>query len=399
MPHAARNYSPLYFLASLGAGGLAVTFFMYLMFWVPHPEQPVPIFENNWALLTGGTLLQQAMVLAAMAGIAVFSFLNIKLLVFNLRKFAAFRRSEAYEAFASSNAGSQVLAMPLALAMSVNVGFIIGLTFVPGLWNIVEYMFPAAMLAFLAIGYIAFRELGHFIGARLHSGGFNCSANNSFAQMLPAFALSMIGVGLAAPAAMSTVALTAGASLVLSTFFIVVAVLLALIVLVMSVRPMLENGVNVEAAPTLMVVIPIMTVVGIALLRQNHGLHVHFDVHGGAGETLMLLTKLLSVQIAFALFGLAVLARVGYMARFVTGAETSAGSYALVCPGVALSVMTHFWLNKGLVATGLVAKFSVAYWSVSAIAVAIQLGMVVLVWMLATKHFRASPPEAAVPAE
>jgi hypothetical protein len=79
---------------------------------------------------------------------------------------------------------------------------------------------------------------------------------------------------------------------------------------------------------------------------------VHFDVHGGAGETLMLLTRLLSVQVAFALFGLAVLARVGYLARFVTGAETSAGSYALVCPGVALSVMTHFWLNKGLVATG-----------------------------------------------
>jgi hypothetical protein len=78
-----------------------------------------------------------------------------------------------------------------------------------------------------------------------------------------------------------------------------------------------------------------------------------------------MLTQLLSVQVAFALFGLAVLARVGYVARFVTGAETSAGSYALVCPGVALSVMIHFWLNKGLVATGLVAKFSVAYWSIS----------------------------------
>jgi hypothetical protein len=178
----------------------------------------------------------------------------------------------------------------------------------------------------------------------------------------------------------------------------VAAVLLALIVLVMSVRPMLENGVNVEAAPTLMVVIPLITVVGIALMRQNHGLHVHFDVHGGAGETLRMLTQLMSVQVAFALFGLAVLARVGYVARFVTGSETSAGSYALVCPGVALSVMTHFWLNKGLVATGLVAKFSVAYWSISAIAVALQLGMIVLVWMLANRHFRAGPPKAALPA-
>jgi hypothetical protein len=193
--------------------------------------------------------------------------------------------------------------------------------------------------------------------------------------------------------------LTAGISLVLSTFFIVAAVLLALIVMVMSVRPMLENGVNVEAAPTLMVVIPLITVVGIALIRQNHGLHVHFDVHGGAGETLRMLTQLLSVQVAFALFGLAVLARVGYVARFVTGAETSAGSYALVCPGVALSVMIQFWLNKGLVATGLVAKYSVAYWGISAIAVALQVGMIVLVWMLATKHFRADPTKAAVPAE
>jgi hypothetical protein len=282
--------------------------------------------------------------------------------------------------------------------MTVNVGFIIGLTFVPGLWSIVEYLFPAAMAAFLAIGWIAFRELGHFVGARLQTGGFNCSANNSFAQMLPAFALSMIGVGLAAPAAMSTSAVTAGASLVLSTFFIVTAIVLALIVLVMSVRPMLENGVNVEAAPTLMVVIPILTVVGIALMRQNHGLHVHFDVHGGAGDTLMMLTQILSVQVAFALFGLAVLSRVGYLARFVTGSETSAGSYALVCPGVALSVMTHFWLNKGLVAAGLVAQFGVAYWAISAIAVALQLAMIALVWMLAHKHFRAQPPQAAVAA-
>ena len=85
------------------------------------------------------------------------------------------------------------------------------------------------------------------------------------------------------------------------------AVLIALIVMVMSIRPMLENGVNVEAAPTLMVVIPLITVVGIALMRQNHGLHVHFDVQGGAGETLRMLTQLLSVQVIFALFGLAVL--------------------------------------------------------------------------------------------
>ena len=397
MTLAANRYSPLYFLASVGAGGLTVTFFMWLMFWVPHTGRPVPIFEDNWAILTGGTLLQQAMVLGAWAGIAVFGFLNLKLLAFNLTRFAAFRRSDAYETFAKSNAGSQVLAMPLALAMSINAMFIMGLTFVPGLWTIVEYLFPAAMVAFLAVGWIAFRELGHFIKERLHSGGFDCSANNSFAQMLPAFALAMTGVGLAAPAAMSLVPVVAGVSIVLSTFFITAAIILALIVMVMSVRPMLEHGVNVEAAPTLMVVIPLMTVIGIAILRQNHGLHVNFEAHGTAADTLVLLTRFLSIEVIFALFGLAVLSRVGYVARFVTGSETSAGSYALVCPGVALSVMTHFWLNKGLVAAGIVAKYSVAYWAISGVAVAFQLAMIVLVWMLARKHFK-PVSGAAVPA-
>jgi hypothetical protein len=36
------TYSPLYFLAALGAGGLSVTFFMWLMHWLPHPGRSVP---------------------------------------------------------------------------------------------------------------------------------------------------------------------------------------------------------------------------------------------------------------------------------------------------------------------------------------------------------------------
>jgi hypothetical protein len=245
---------------------------------------------------------------------------------------------------------------------------------------------------FLAIGYIAFRELGRFVGARLQKGGFNCAANNSFAQMLPAFALSMIGVGLAAPAAMSTSPLVAGISLVLSTFFIVAAVLMALIVMVMSIRPMLENGVNVEAAPTLMVVIPLITVVGIALMRQNHGLHVHFDVHGGAGETLRMLTRS---------------CRPGRLRPLRAGRS---GPRRLPRPLRHRSRDVAGFLRAGLPRCGAVGddallaeqgprrrrprrKFSVAYWSISAVAVALQISMIVLVWMLASKHFRRTPTD------
>ena len=62
----ADSYSPLYFLASLGAGGLSVTFFMYLMFWVPHPGQPVPVFEDILKYATSQDIIGQAMVAVAM---------------------------------------------------------------------------------------------------------------------------------------------------------------------------------------------------------------------------------------------------------------------------------------------------------------------------------------------
>jgi len=401
LPRKGDAYSPLYFLASLGAGGLAVTFFMYLMFWVPHPGQPVPVFEDITAALATGGAAMQASIVVAMAGIAVFAFLNIRYLVWNLGSYAAFRKTPAFEKLRNSNAETQILALPLALAMTVNVGFILGLVFVPKLWLIVEYLFPMAMVAFLAIGYLAFRQIADFLGRVLvKGGGFSHAANNSYAQLLPAFALSMVGVGLAAPAAMSTTPVVAGLSVVASTFFLVAAVIYGVVALILGVHAMFEHGAAPEAAPTLMVVIPIMTVLGILSLRQSHGLHVHFDSHATPGETLAFLGTLLSVQVLFGLLGLLVLKRQGYAAKYLSETGTrSPGSYALVCPGVALSVMLHFFVNKGLVGADLIAKFGPAYWALTAIALAFQVAMIVLVFRLNRLHFGQPKAAAAVPAE
>lgn len=125
------NYSPLYFLASLGAGGMSVTFFMYLMFWVPHPGKTVPVFGDiKNALLTGDLALQIA-VAAAVIGIAAFTVLNVKSMIWNLRALAEFKKTDAYEHLRNSNAETTLLAQPLAMAMTVNALFIVGLCFLP----------------------------------------------------------------------------------------------------------------------------------------------------------------------------------------------------------------------------------------------------------------------------
>ncbi len=399
MKHAAHSYTPLYFLASVGAGGLAVSFFMYLMFWVPHPGRPVPIFEDIWsAFSTGGMPLQAAIVIAWIS-IAVLVFLNLKYLVWNLRAFSAFRRTEGYTKLKASNGETTMLAMPLALAMSVNGMFVAGLVFVPGLWSIIEYLFPFAMVAFLAIGVIALNYIGDFLGRVLTRGGvFDVTAHNSFAQMLPAFALSMIAVGFAAPAAMSHDTVVVTISLIGSTFFGWAAIIYAALALITAFNSMLHYGTAKEAAPTLMIVVPILTVLGIMFLRQNHGLHATFEVHGSPAQSMVFMARILTVQVIFLALGLLVLGRQGYWKEYVFGKGISPGSYALVCPGVALSVMTHFFLNNGLVKAGVVDKFSLAYWAISAIALAAQVLMLALVLRLNWQHFGQGQAQA-VPAE
>ncbi len=386
-PRSRTGYVPLYFLAALGAGGLMVTFFLYLMFWVPHPGQTVPVFEDILAAFLAGTPITKAMIVTAWAGIATFAFLMLRSLMWNLRTLAAFRATPGFDALMGSNAGSQLMAVPLALAMAVNGGFILGLVFVPGMWNVVEYLFPLAMVAFLAIGGYGLRLYGRFLAARIGKGGIDCASNNSFSQTLPAFAFAMVGVGLAAPAAMSAVKATVAVSLMLSSFFILLALVIALVTMIMGLRAMMEHGANPEAAPTLLIAIPLLTVVAIAWLRQSHGLHVHLDVHGGLATSFTLLLPLLALQLVTALFGLTVLRAQGYFARFISGPERSPASYALVCPGVALSVMLQFFVNKGLVGAGVIEKFSAVYWAATTPALLLQVATIALVLKLNAKHF------------
>lgn len=398
---AETKYVPTYFLASLGAGGLVVTFFMYLMFWVPHAGRPVPVFEDIMAAFATGGIAMKASIVLAYVGIAFFSVMNLRTLVWNFAALSKFRSSEKWTAFRTSNAESTLLAAPLAAAMTVNAMFIVGLVFVPRLWSIIEFLFPAAILAFLGLGVWALALIGRFLGRILSEGGaFDLTQHNSFGQLLPAFALSMIGVGLAAPAAMSTVPAVVGLSLILSSFFAVAAILYTLIAGITAFSAMLRHGSAPEAAPTLMIIIPLMTVLGILGLRQTHGLHGLNGTTGHATDTLMFLARLLSVQILFLGLGLVVLARQHYAARFLTGTGASAGSYALVCPGVALSVMMHFFANKGLTASGLIAKFGMVYWSVTDIALIAQVAMILLVLRLNRMHFSSPASQATpVPAE
>jgi len=379
------RYSPLYYLAALGAGGLVVSFFMYLNWLTPHPKDPIANYASLMAAWSNGTDFARGLILVALAGIAYFAVQHVRLLVWNVRHSNAWTQTPDYAAFRKTNAETQLLAAPLAFAMSINVGFIVGAVFVPGLWEAREYLFPFAIAAFAAIGYWAMSLAIAFLTRVFATGGFDCAKNNSLGQMITVFALAMVGVGFSNPAAMSHIKEVVIIAYLLSTLFLTSAIVLGGIFLVLGFRSMLEHGAAEETTPTLWIVIPILTVVGIGLFRLKMT-HAHsFGAVVPAIDIMGLLATILAIQILFGLIGWGVMKKVNYFGRWVWGSERSVGAYALICPGVALVVMGFFVVDAGLVKIGVVAPMSPLHLALHVPLVLLQFATIALMMRLNQK--------------
>ncbi len=380
------SWSPLYFLAALGAGGMIVTFFMYLLFWIPHPDQPIPVYQDWINAFLAGTKADQLMISIALAGVVLFAVLHVLLLLWNLSHYSRWKTEGEMQKIAGTNAHTQLLAIPLTLAMSINAAFILGALFVPGLWSYVEWLFPLALSGFTVLGIWALRMYLTFFSHSVSANTFNKASNNSLAQLLPGFAFAMISVGLVAPAAMSHNTTTVAVSLFLAAVFLVPALFISLVKMVIGVGHMLEHGVNKTTLPTLWVGVPILTTLSIAALRIDHGLAHTLGLADANENPLMFLSMVLTTQAFLVMLGYAVMKRMNYFKSLWNGEEKTPVVYALICPGVALSVSLHFFINKGLVAAGLLTQFGTAYWIMSGGAIAIQLLTAVvlfkLIWQL-----------------
>ncbi len=373
LPKHNAAWSPLYFLSALGAGGMIVTFFMYLLFWVEHPGQPIPLYEDWTAAFSQGSVGARIMIGVAVGGVGVFMLYHVGLLVWNLLQYQHWRAAGKLAEVQGTNAHTQMLAIPLTLAMTINAGFIVGALFIPNLWSKVEILLPVAIAGFAVLGIWAMRLYLSFFSRTVSEKRFDTAANNSLAQLMPGFAFAMIGVGLAAPAAMSHNQVTVASSLFLSGLFIVPALFVTGVKLVIGIGHILEHGASRATLPTLWVGVPILTTLSIAALRLDHGLTHTLGINEQGTTPLLFLGLVVATQIFLLLLGTAVMNRMDYFRAVWNGEERSPVAYALICPGVALSVSLHFLINKGLVAAGLIAKFGIAYWAFSAVAIAIQL--------------------------
>ncbi|UVJ55137.1 hypothetical protein M1F27_06820 [Trueperella pyogenes] len=380
-----ERYSPLYFLAALGFGGMSVLFFMNLMHLTPHPDSVMPTFDSIFAAWATDNIGYRAAIIAGYAGFIPFFLAHLYLLVWNLKEFFAWRRTDAYTAVRTSNAEVTLMAVPLTLGMTINGLFIAGMIFIPGLWNVIEYLMPLAIVLYGSVGILALIYLSRYLVRVMHNG-FDFKANGGLNQLLSSFAFTMVAVGLAAPAAMTTnpvVVVIAGA---LSLFFTVIAILLFLVFLPLGVMSMLRYGLSLGNSATLWLGVPIITLLAITYLRLRHGvvtvaaLNPNTPAIPGTSVWLAaLLALMVAAQLAFLGLGHLAMTSNGFYKRFVfSRQEQSPAAFTLVCPGVALSVLTFFLLNVGLVKNNIFPVGSVGFVALLVAAYAIQAATLVL---------------------
>jgi hypothetical protein len=380
-----EKFNPMCFLSSLGAGGLSVSFFMYLMFLVPHKDTPMATFNHIYPELIKLSWLSFVIVIALIF-ILIFAFLHFKLLIWNTKQFNMYKKTQSYKDLVNSNGEITLMALPLTYAMTINVCFVLGAVFVPNLWSIVEFMFPFALLGFAITGYFALKIVFNYFSRILISGNFDFSKNNNLSQMISIFALAMVSVGFAAPGAMSHNLTINAIGIFGALFFASIATLLLIIKITMGFKNMFEQGISVEASPSLWILIPILTLLGIMMIRVSFGLDHNFNSNMSKSSLFTLTSVILSIQILFGILGYKVMKMNKYFEIYIEDEKTrSSVSFALICPGVAMMVFGMFFINFGLTYNLVIDKYSIWYFFMMLPFIYIQYKTVIYFFKLKSK--------------
>lgn len=366
------TFVPLHGLAALGAGGLTVSLFIWLLFLTPHPGLPVPVFESLDSY-TDDSIFAWWFVRGFQTGIVLLAITHLVLVVWMLRGLAAFRKSEQYTDFWKSHAGVQWMIRPLVLAMMINVLFILGMVFVPGLWTFREWLFPWSLLGFALVGSDAIALWTAHI-SELY-GNTEDSSGSGLAGMFPAFTFAMVAVGFSASAAMSHVKVTAGIGFVGAVLLIVFALFIATAHFVTQFPAMIRDGVKPAASGTIWMAIPISTVLGIAVFRLMMGAQHVWKMPVDKVMSALILLVFFAAQIFFYLLGLAVMKR-NHGWRYLVEKVPQAASFSLICPEVGFFVLSMFLIFRAFIPLGIVDDTS--QWFLLVPLAALQLSTIIL---------------------
>jgi hypothetical protein len=334
-----KTFSPINFLGALGAGGIAVAPFAIMQYVFPHPKGLVT--QSQIAKMLPEFEAWQAFLVQPFETIMIaFAILHVLLLTWMLPKFFAGKLRGDYRAIGDNPlAGAQLLAPHLAIAMTFNVFIGVARYFMPALQAAFQDMMLPALLAWLVLLAFTLKE----VYAQLHSSfvrKFDLHEAH-FGWMMSPFALgmvSMVGSGIAALAKNPVIANAAA-------FFTLMGATGAMFLLVVKQITLMQvhyqkPGIpDRQLLPSVLSVVPILTVLAIVGFRLAHYAHVQLGFHTEwAGPAIVALV--FAFQTFYMGFGLTLLR--DFFLSDLRRSEYYPALWGLVCPFVAWGVLGAF---------------------------------------------------------
>lgn len=332
-----ERFSPLVFLASLGAGGIAVTPFAFLQYTHAHSAGLVRFTD----IMHGSVPFPHEVFFYGLEAVmVVFTLLHLFLTAVFTRQLLAWMRTKDFrETLGNPLTNAGLLAPFISITMTMNV-FIGPIRYFipPFAENLQSFMLPALVFWLMLWTALMYAEVT--LLKISFTRGFD-TAKISFGWLLHPFALGMmtvVGMGIAAMAKDPGVADTA-------VFFSLVSGSMGLFLLLVKLVVIFKSHFSAtelpdkQFLPSFLIVIPNVTLYAISAFRFGHYLE---HAHGFHTEwfSWMAIVVSFAFEVWYMLFGLALLS--DYFKRHFFRKEFYVTQWGLVCPVVAFAVLGSF---------------------------------------------------------
>jgi hypothetical protein len=384
-----KKFEILHILAALGAAGMTASFFFAINYMTAHPGKAFVDFDTLMANHIGHFDLLSLFIQLYILGAVTSASLHFVLLKRWFRGFNVYRKTQDYQDLLNSNKEVQLMAIPLTLTMTMNVFFILGALFIPGLFDtfsvfgftmqIIDPMFIFAGFYFAAVFILALRIFSKYF-LRLIDGELDFIQNANLSQLLALFSFGMIGVGFGA-LGFSNIPEIAFVGTALAYTVIGLTVMLSILKFVLGFKSMFEHGINAQATVTLLIPVTVIAMLIVGIYRADIGTMHTLGLDRNSTYHLVLFTIGIGVSFLTGLFALTAMRNKGFF-EALNNNKTDAGALALVCPGFAFEVQLVLWLSIGMVNTGLVTHGSTGYFALWVPMIALQIITIYLFFKL-----------------
>jgi len=384
-----ERYSPLYFFNAFAAGGLALSFFMYLLWTARCLYSSVPSFDILMPMVVDTSLFTSFVSLIGLAGFLFFTILHTLLLRWNIQSFKRWQLTVPYKTFEKSADKTVLLAIPMTLSLTLLLLVLTLSMALPFIFTILE---PLLGLALVILSVLGVRALKIYIVFFLHlitQPSHDEAYGNNLGQIIAMLAFSMLGLAFAILSACSTIKITLVLGFLLATFFLTLTAFIALFWFGPRLSSLTERKISPESSPLFLAATGIVCLNGVTFHYLGRTLLSAFGSNVDAGDFVLTFGYLFAANLLLGTIGYILVKSHGFWARLLRGEVYAAGLYALVCPCLALLIFGQYFLNVGLTQSDIIEPWGLFYWLLSLPLIFAQLYIIRLFFRLNAKLFPA----------